>query len=301
MCVPNNYQSKSILALTGAFLQIVSYIKGRKTLVSLRLVDRAISRSAARGLFRRVVLRLGYSQSITKLEALSSSGYALFVRYVDFNPRPFFKEREGYEYSLIEDDAIDRLPSLLAKFPNLNTADIWDLEWDSESFEAWFPPVLESIAKPQLRRLTQLHFSIDGTGYLAHCLNSDHHANVKQLIRQIERLSLDCRVEDDPYLQRLDTLLKTASNLSSLKIDGFCEVFNLPVGDIDCSQLLRLESLELHYVSISSYELLGLLERCKDTIKFLKLGSVSLTKGSWLHVLVQIIKNLKLLDFYLFD
>lgn len=301
MYVPNNYQFKSIFALTGCFLQIVSYIKNRKTLVSLRLVDKDISRSAARGLFRRVVFRLGHSQSSTGLEALSSSDYALLVRYIDFKPRPFFRAREEYEYSLIEGDIVERIPPLLSKFVNLNTANIWPCQWDSEPFEAWFPRVLESIAKPQLRRLTRLHLPIDGSSYLTHCLNSDHHAKVKQLIRQIEHLRLHSRFNDNPHLQDLDTLLETATNLSSLNIGGFCEVFNLPVGDIDCNQLLRLKSLELNFVFISSYELLGVLERCKDTIRFVKVDSVSLTKGSWLHVLMQIKNNLKLLDFYLFD
>ena len=299
MYVPNNYQFKSILALTGCFLQIVSYIKNRKTLVSLRLVDKDISRSAARGLFRRVVFRLGHSHSSTGLEALSSSDYALLVRHIDFKPRPSFGAREEYEYSLIEGDIVERIPPLLSKFVNLNTANIWPCQWDSEPL--WFPRVLESIAKSQLRRLTRLHIPIDGSSYLTHCLNSDHHAKVKQLIRQIEHLSLHSRVNDNPHLQGLDTLLETATNLSSLNIGGFCEVVNLPVGDIDCSQLLRLKSLELNFVSISSYELLGVLERCKGTIRFVKVDSVSLTKGSWLHVLMQIKKNLKLLDFYLFD
>jgi hypothetical protein len=240
-----------------------------------------------------VVLRLGYRLSITKFKALSSSEYAPLVRQIEFNPRPFLEERP---------DVVDRLPSLLANFLNLNFVDFWSLEWEEESIETWFPAVLESIAKPQFRRLTRLRFPIRGSGYLAHCLKSGHHTKVTQLIRQIERLSLTSRTEeDDPYLEGLDTLLETATNLFSLKVGGFCEAFDLPVGDINCSQPLRLKSLNLERVYISSYELLGLLERCKDTVRSVKIDYVSLNAGSWLHVLTQIKKNLKLFDFLFFD
>lgn len=51
-------------------------------------------------------------------------------------------------------------------------------------------------------------------------------------------------------------------------------------------------------MQLTSRDLLDLLVRSKDTIKFVSFEYVVLMQGSWLHVLIQMRKNLKLLELY---
>lgn len=60
--------------------------QAQEALKSLRLVNKTLSRSASRALFGGVSSRLGHGvSSISKLEAISSSEYAQYVRYIRFD------------------------------------------------------------------------------------------------------------------------------------------------------------------------------------------------------------------------
>jgi hypothetical protein len=113
-------------------------------------------------------------------------------------------------------------------------------------------------------------------------------------------LGLESVPDHSPYLAGLDILLRRLTNLVSLEVWAFCEAFDRQVENLGFSQPLRLESLNLGRVYISSYEVLGLLEQCKDTIKYFSIDYVALDAGTWLHLLMQIKKNLKLFNFFLF-
>lgn len=134
--------------------------------------------------------------------------------------------------------------------------------------------------------------SIDNTAYLKRCIENRQEKPVTQLIRQIQHLDLHGTHKDEDRMDGLHIILKTAVNLVSLKVNGYGPVFDSVVTTFDFRQPLPLKSLSLIWVSITSYGLLGLLEWCKDTISFVT-GFLALQAGSWLHILVQIKKNLK--------
>lgn len=64
----------------------------------------------------------------------------------------------------------------------------------------------------------------------------------------------------------LHLILKTAAKFVSLEVNGYCSVYRSSVKEYNCHHPLRLKSLNLVRVPITSYDLLGLLEWCKDTI-----------------------------------
>lgn len=128
--------------------------------------------------------------------------------------------------------------------------------------------------------------------------NSNHNTAVTRFTQQIQHLRLDDYFDKVEDRIGLNTLLNTATNLLSLDIVGTGEYpAQLVLDKIKFCQPLPLKFLDLHCISISSNHLLGLLEKCKESIRLLSLDYVSLSSGSWLHVLSQINKKLNL---YLF-
>lgn len=94
----------------------------------------------------------------------------------------------------------------------------------------------------------------------------------------------------------LDALIRGSPNLLSLQVCCACTLILLK--SFDSSLRLRLESLDLEDLEISSYHLLTLLEQSKESIRFTSLERIKLISGSWLHVLFQIKKNLNLIGFF---
>lgn len=99
----------------------------------------------------------------------------------------------------------------------------------------------------------------------------------------------------------LHRILETAAKLVSLEVIGYCSIIGPAVKEFNFHQPLRLQSLNLVCVSTTSYNLLGLLEWCKDTITSVTFSLFGLEAGTWLHVLIQIKKNLKLLKFFFYE
>lgn len=246
------------------------------------------------------MLEVGYEPAITtNFWALASSEYAQFVREIAFSPNPIFLETRGRPKTVFAPNILTRLSSVLKKLPNLETVDIQSLPW--EPTLSWPSVALKAIASLKHQNVTRLETSIDNSSYLRRCIESGPEKPVTQLIRQIQDLRLHGTNDDEDCMDDLHLILKTAANLVSLKVWGYCSVFNPSVKEFNFRQPLRLQSLNLTWVSISSYNLLGLLKWCKDTITSVTIGFLELHGGSWLHVLVQIKKNLKLLEFFFYE
>ncbi|RAO70530.1 uncharacterized protein BHQ10_006542 [Talaromyces amestolkiae] len=276
---------------------ITSYVEDCKTLAALRLVDKAFCRSASRGLFRRVILEVGYKPAITtKFQALASSEYAQFVREAVFSPDPIFKHTRWRPKFVFAPNILTRLTSVLKKLPKLETVAICPLPWDPTL--SWSSVALRAIADLKHHNVTRLEMSLDNSAYLKRCIECRQEKPVTQLIRQVQHLKLYGKNEEEDDMDDLHLILKTAANLVSLEVNSYCSVYGSSVKEYNFHQHLQLKSLNLVCVSITSYELLGLLEWCKDTIKSVAIGFLALNAGSWLHVLMQIKKNLKLLKFF---
>lgn len=143
--------------------------------------------------------------------------------------------------------------------------------------------------------------SIDNTAYLKRCIENRQEKPVTQLIRHIQHLDLYGTHKDEDRMDGLHIILKTAANLCFPQSEWLWPCFRLRRDDLRFSPALPLKSLSLIWVSITSYELLGLMEWCKDTISFVTIGFLALEAGSWLNILVQIKKNLKLLKFFFYE
>lgn len=298
--------------------------QAQKALSNLRLVDKAFSRSASRELFRGIRVRLDRGlSSISKLEAVSLSEYAKHVRLIQFHsehvePCDLPRNKENGEGEDVEadvegeiiklsDEAINRLSLVLAKFHNLKAVDIWSDEFElPERTMGFVPQIMTTIADLQLRgaiqKVTNLRAPVDGANQLKMLLeHDDHKAAIRHFLRRIKHLDftgfnfLDTN-DVSMELLNLDTLMKSSPNLLSLTILG--DYTLVPLSNPNSSPTLRLESLDLSALEITSYHLLTLLEACKESIKFISLDNMKLLSGTWLHVLVQMKKYKNLITVF---
>lgn len=208
----------------------------------------------------------------------------------------------------LSDKCLDHLSILIAKFRNLKAVNIWPEHFTPlEKAMGLLSQIITTIANLQLRgfihRVTNLGMPIDGVNHLMTLLDKDDHQTaIQHFLQRVQHMNfigfigIDASMGDVPTeLIDLDALIKSSPNLLSLSM---LKLFALvPLVKFNPSLRLRLESLELLGVKITSYDLLALLEACKESIKFISLDCIELVSGSWLHVLVQIKKNLNLITF----
>lgn len=193
----------------------------------------------------------------------------------------------------------------MAKFRNLKSVAIWPDDFElPEKTMGFVLQIITMIADLQLRGLihevTNLRAPLDGADHLQMLLDhDDHKAAIRHLLRRIKHLEfLSFTVIDDTSmgLLDLDTLMKSSPHLLSLTMHGDCTL--VPLSELNSGTTLRLESLDLSCLEITSYHLLALLEKCKESIKFISLDNMTLFSGTWLHVLVQMKKHKNLITFF---
>lgn len=288
----------------------------RDTLAVLRLVDKAFCRSASRALFRYKTIRTKLDSTfIPKFEEFASSDCALFVRYIDINIDFQWDEKDeahevgqhngaeevsGRGFGETFDQVVNRLPFLLSKFVKLQSFHIWQPHFEyEERLVGLVLPVLRAMADLQVHDLTELGLPLGSCIPFLHGLLKDsvHEIAVTRFMQRIRHLCLQDYQPRKDNMIGLCTMLNTTINLCTLEISGAGLKSDLVLDKIDSCQALPLEFLDLHYLSISSNHLLGLLEKCKHSMRFITIAHVNLTSGSWLHVLSQISKNLKLFVF----
>lgn len=259
--------------------------------------------------------------SFPKLETLASSEYAKHIRFILFDIEDMdmyievdededeenHKEIDKESFGL-SDQALIHLSSLLAEFRNLTAFDVWADEFTPlNKAIGFYSHVFTTIADLQHRgfihRVTNLRMPIDGATHLLALLdNSGHQPAIHHFLQNIQHLDLIGFIDyvvsvDAPRgLTDLDTLIKSSPNLLSLSMLGDSTSISLVQSTPGLK--LRLESLDLSGLKISSHDLLALLEACKDSMRLISLENIDLLSGSWLHILVQVKKNLlKLITF----
>lgn len=200
----------------------------------------------------------------------------------------------------------DYLRFLLAKFPNLKAIGIGADEVE-EGYEyeqqvvvnRMFPQILSAVASLQGQNVVGLTMPVESLTNLSVLLTLTRaQAKFRIFMLQLRHLSLITltdQVINDP-LTLEDPILNAAPELLSLEISDNCvlEALKRP----PTHRFLQLKTLDLSYVELDSHDLLDLLVRSKDTIKYVSFEYVILMEGSWLHVLIQMRKNLKLLELY---
>ncbi|EEA23136.1 hypothetical protein TMatcc_001997 [Talaromyces marneffei ATCC 18224] len=304
----------------------------RTALSNLRLVDKTFSRSASRALFGGARALLGHGvSSISKLETLSSSRYAQHVRLIQFDIgdkdlddllRDEISEEEHEEHEDVQEEvdeggnfrlsgkAVNRLSSLITEFRNLKAVSIWPKEFvPLEKAIGFLSQIIITIADLESRgvihKVTDLRLPLDGATHLITLLdNGDHQTDIRNFLQHVQNLDfmgfigVADSIGAPTGLTDLDTLIKSSSNLLSLSILGDLTLISFVKFDLGLR--LRLESLKLCELEITSYDLLALLEACKESMRFISLDYLELVSGSWLHVLVQIKKNLTKLNTFFF-
>ncbi|EYE96844.1 uncharacterized protein EURHEDRAFT_401268 [Aspergillus ruber CBS 135680] len=237
----------------------------RRDLEALRLVDKAFCRSASSWLFRRVVARHGSSNSLAleQLVKLSNSPYAACRR-------------------LYIDTVISPLRGM--RIPNLEELEVhFSLAHD---FEHFFPAKISPSWIPVGDILQNLrHFGL----YV--CENTDR-LNQRN---GVEPIMLEyATFLNSTHAQHLIRMVELAPNFKSLAINS---PNILDLDELDFPPSLRLRSLCLGGVSISSHKLLSLIEQSKKTIRYINFSPVKLKSGTWEQVLVQLCTLPRLLDF----
>ncbi|PYH41640.1 uncharacterized protein BP01DRAFT_360132 [Aspergillus saccharolyticus JOP 1030-1] len=291
----------------------------RHQLATLRLVNRAFCRSASPRLFRHLRVVAKSSQSKTSqsplvgLVELSHGPYADYVRQVDIGLEDDTEHSEEF-CSMFLEDLAGVLPSCLHRLPQLKALDFQGFPGSSPEATAreLVNTVIRSLRYTPLPNLTELEIAFPITHDFAHFFpaktisSSALRISIEHVLQHLDHLGLritaspsDAQPSHQPagpaqnaaayallpnqaHAHWLFKMIRHASHLKSLSIAG-SETLDLDGASF--SRSLRLESIHLHRVSISSYKLLSLVEQCKDSIRHIELRQVQLNSGEWQHVL----------------
>lgn len=284
-----------------------------QALSTLRLVDKAFCRSASRLLFRYLLVKIDYDyriSSIDKFEALSSSEYASHVRQI----RLTFKYRKPKDqndgqlqymeamdnvrtnemiHSKLVTEAIHHLSTLLVKFTSLKVLDIRPTSrMTAGVITTMVRRGLLLLATSKQDTIVELHIPVcNARDFIILPSHKEDGISVKAL-----RNITFCGNYDPVDLPQvdLDFLTEAFPGLLSLVVTGVC-ILRQNSETSKC--LVQLRSLDLSRVTIPARDLLDILGRGKNSIKFLALDRVVLVSGSWLHLLFQINMNLELFMF----
>jgi hypothetical protein len=316
----------SSLPLTSCS-QIVFYVEdvdcfdSRRRLAALRLAGRAFCSGASQPLFRHIIATAGSFQKISPLvglNELSKSLYAVYVHQIDLGFQDF--EHTTASHSLYVEDLAGVLPCCLVRLPNLNALKFHcpPLSLPQEKTRVFINTVVAALRYVPLLNLTALDITFPITYDFEQLICSDASAlriPIDSVLRNLRHLSLkvsqytshrgqrywstrvspeNAALPNDIYAIHLFRLVELAVNLNSLEI---CSTDLLSLDNIQFGRSLRLKSLDLTSVAVSSRTLLSLLEKCQESMRSVQLWRVELNSGTWQHVLLQMSKLPHLLDF----
>ncbi|RAK74459.1 uncharacterized protein BO72DRAFT_450703 [Aspergillus fijiensis CBS 313.89] len=294
----------------------------RHQLATLRLVNRAFCRSASPRLFRhlRVVAKSAQSKTsespLVGLVELSHGPYADYVRQLDIG----LEDTEHSEEfcSMFLEDLAGVLPSCLCRLPKLKALDFQGVPGSlpEATTRDFVNTVISSLRYVPLPNLTELDIAFPITHDFAQFFphktlsSSALRISTEHVLQRLHHLGLRITASPTPehaqpqqhespspppaatvhtpglsnqaHAHWLYKMIRHASNLKSLAI---ASADTLDLDGAAFSRSLRLESIQLRRVSISSYKLLSLVEQCKDSIRHIELYQVKLNSGEWQHVL----------------
>lgn len=254
-----------------------------------------------------------------RLSRLSRSAYAADVRQIDLGLDPYGSTDE---YQLYVEDLAGLLSSCLARFPRLSALEVHGLpsSLSQEKTRVFVNTIVAALRYVPLPNLTELEISFPIThdfGKLFNDKASPTRVPIEHVLGSLRHLSLsvteytdiigqrywrtpvssaNAALPNESYTIYLSRLVQAAVNLDSLAISS-TDILNLD--NIEFASSLRLRSLCLSSVSISSFRLTSLIEQCEDTVKRIHLNLVKLNSGTWRDVLMQMCKLPRLHFFFI--
>lgn len=271
--------------------------------------------------------------TIKNLEALIKDGLAPFVREIEFNVtykddqndedgKDGLKDGQEGNQGDAEEEAVEEVPqwpsltlspektdylrSLLAQVPNLKAVSIGTDQVAADGDETkqhmvlnfMFAQIFYAVSSLEDRNVVRLEMPVECLDQLLVLLRLDSRAaRFEAFMQQLQHISLDNvteQVTDNPRILEW-AVLDVSPQLLSLEISDSCDLRSFNRGD-RVHKTLQLKALNLSHMQLTSRDLLDLLLRSKDTLKYVSFEYLVLRQDSWLHVLIQIRKNLKLLE-----
>jgi hypothetical protein len=301
---------------------VVRGYESRRRLAALRLVSKAFCSSASPRLFRHIIATVSSFRKVSplvRLLELCNSPYAVYVRQIDLGFQSF--DNSTHESSsLYVEDLAGLLPCCLVRLPNLNALEFRGppSSLPQEKRRVFINTVVAALRYVPLLNLTELEvtFPIAHDFGQVFCSNtSSLRIPIEHVLQGLRHLGLyvseytnrrgqrywptpvspeNAALPNEIYATHLFRLVELAVNLDSLAIS--CTDL-LSLDNIQFGRSLRLKSLYLSGVAISSHTLLSLVEQCNESIRSVQLWLVKLNSGTWQHILLQMSKLPHLLDF----
>ncbi|KAJ5926644.1 hypothetical protein N7516_008417 [Penicillium verrucosum] len=283
----------------------------KKTLSTLRLVNRIWNRVATPLLFRYIQAVVGYSagRPLDSILKISESPYALYVRDVHFGFVGSWLPGLDYD-RYIDDLAAGALPVLISRFQNIQTFRLQSpTVVDTFSKEGQMTPLMLSKLTSSLvntlrfvsvPRLRCLHLSLPTTAEFARFFESSGYArDFTDIFGEIEELHITIndstgsdgrrhpkwprsviktRYPLDPFAPYLIQLISHAKRL---------KVFNLEsrawfdVSDLKADAFSRLKSFRLEGVRIKHETLKKIFIQAHDELRRVQLTDIRLMTGTW--------------------
>ncbi|KAJ5090110.1 hypothetical protein N7532_008794, partial [Penicillium argentinense] len=259
--------------------------KNRKNLAQLRLVNKSFCHSASTRLFRHIIAIAHSSYDTTQLPSLgrlvnlSKIPYAQYVRQVDIGYGSF--PCSIREISLYTEDLAALLSSCLRQFHNLKALDFRGPPLallPHDKIKASIDSILMSLCYVPLPNLTELEIQLPMTNDFAPLFAeniSTLRIPIEQTLSCLQYLGLHVYAQTNQqscaaYLLRI---VELSTNLTSLSLSS---TNYLSIDSLELGSEVHLRFLSLHKVRISSRNLVNIIERCNESMRYIQLKHVKI-------------------------
>ncbi|CAI7588456.1 unnamed protein product [Penicillium glandicola] len=283
----------------------------KKTLSTLRLVNRIWNQIATPLIFRYIQAVVGYSagRPLDSILKISESPYAIYVRDVRFGFVGSWLPGLDYD-KYIDDLASGALPILVSRFQNIQTLRLQTPSVvDTFSEDGQLPvPMLAKLTNALVHtlrfvpvpRLKCLHMSMPTTAEFARFFESNSYArDFTNVFAQIEELhiiindstgpdgrrdpkwprsAIKTKYPLDRFAPYLVQLISYAKRIQTLTLDARTW---FDVSDLEAEALTKLKRLRLEGVRIRAESLRAIFIQARSTLLRVELVHVRLMTGTW--------------------
>lgn len=278
----------------------------RTDLAKLRFVNKSLCRSASARLFRHIIAVAHSSYhntqvpSLGRLVNLSNSPYAQYVRQVDIGYSPFPCSMQ--EVILYTEDLAALLSLCLRRFPNLKALDFRGPPLaclPNDKIKGSIDSMLMSLCYVPLPNLTELELQLPMTNDFAPLFAENISAlriPIEQTLNRLHHIGLHvyAQTNQHSYVTYLLRIVELSINLTSLSLSS---TNYLSIDRLKLGSTVRLRSLSLRKVKISSRSLINIIEQCNESLQYIEFRNVKIESGTWREILSAMDSLLYLYDF----